>query len=46
MRFQSSMASLESQKYVIAGTVLTGTILLVNGRFVLIKNQIVFLLDP
>ena len=34
MRFHSAMATLEPQKYVIAGTVGTENILLVNGRLV------------
>ena len=35
MRFHSAMATLEPQKYVIAGTVGTENILLVSGRLVL-----------
>ena len=35
MRFHSAMATLEPQKYVIAGTVGTEIILLVSGRLVL-----------
>ena len=34
MRFHSAMASLETQMYVIAGTVRTENILLVSGRLV------------
>ena len=34
MRFHSAMATLEPQKYVIAGTVGTEIILLVSGRLV------------
>ena len=40
MRFHSSMATLEPQKYVIAGTVGTGNILLVSGRLVIIVIKI------
>ena len=38
MRFHSAMATLEPQKYVIAGTVGTENILLVSGRLVLIDK--------
>ena len=40
MRFHSTMATLEPQKYVIAGTVGTEDILLVSGRLVQSSKQV------
>ena len=46
MRFHSAMATLEPQKYVIAGTVGTENFLLVSGRLVMVQFENVKKIGP